>query len=185
MKLDKNSALIVVDMQNDFLPGGSLPVKDGDKIIPVINNCIRKFKEQGLNIFATRDWHPEDHISFKERGGPWPKHCVQNTKGAEFHKDLELDDAIIISKAMDRDKEAYSGFEGTDLKDRLKQMDIKKVFVTGVATDYCVKNTALDAIKHGFEVYLIRDGVKGIHDEEKAIEEMRSKGVKVIESKDI
>ncbi len=182
--IDKNSALIVVDMQNDFLHG-TLKVKDGDKIIPTINRCIRRFKKEGSSIFATRDWHPEDHISFKEQGGPWPRHCVKDTEGAEFHKDLELDDAIIISKATDKDKEAYSGFEGTDLKDRLDAKHIRRVFITGVATDYCVKNTALDALKHGFDVYLIKDGVKGIHEEEKAIEEMKSKGVKVIESSDI
>lgn len=185
MKIDKGSALIVVDMQNDFLPGGALAVRDGDKIIPVINRCIKKFKENNLKIFATRDWHPEDHISFKGRGGLWPKHCVQNTEGAEFHKDLDLKTAIVISKAMNRDKEAYSGFEGTDLKDRLETNNIKKVFITGVATDYCVKNTALDALRHSFDVYLIKDAVKGIHEEDKAIEEMKSKGVKVIESKDI
>ncbi len=171
-------------MQNDFLQG-VLAVKDGEKIIPVINQCIRKFKEEGSSIFATRDWHPDDHISFKERGGLWPKHCVMNTKGAAFHKDLELDDAIIISKATDKEKEAYSGFEGTDLKDRLDAKKIRRVFITGVATDYCVKNTALDALKHGFDVYLIKDAIKGIHEEEKAIKEMKSKGIKVIESKDI
>ncbi len=182
--IDKNSALIVVDMQNDFLHG-ALAVKDGETIISVINKCIRKFQGEGLSIFATRDWHPDDHISFKEQGGPWPKHCVRNTRGAEFHKDLELDNAIIISKATDKDKEAYSGFEGTDLKDRLDAKKIRRVFITGVATDYCVKNTALDALKHGFDVYLIKDAIKGIHEEEKAIKEMKSRGIKVIESKDI
>ncbi len=184
MEIDRNAALLIVDMQNDFMPGGVLEVRDSDKIIPIINRCIKKFNLKGAKVFATRDWHPEGHISFKERGGPWPKHCVQNTKGAELHKDLERVDEI-ISKAMDRDKEAYSGFEGTDLADRLKANNIKDVFISGVATDYCVKNTAIDAIKHGFNVYLIRDAVKGIGDEERAIKEMQSNGVKVITSSEI
>ncbi len=184
MRLDKHSALIVVDMQNDFI-NGALAIKDADKIIEPINKCIRAFKENGLKIFATRDWHPRDHISFKEEGGPWPAHCVQNTHGAEFHKDLELSNAIIISKGFNKDKEAYSGFEGTDLKAILDSMNIKRLFITGVATDYCVKNTALDALKHNFETYLIKDCIKGIDKEEEAIKEMQKYGVKIINSSDL
>lgn len=172
-------------MQNDFLDGGSLEIKGSTKIIPVINKCIKRFKENNLKIFATRDWHPEDHISFKENGGIWPRHCVKNTKGAEFHKDLELDVAIIISKATEKDKEAYSGFQGTELLDILKKERIRRLFVTGVATDYCVKNTVLDALKYGFEVYVIRDATKGIHDEEGAMKEMEKNGARIIKSDDL
>lgn len=181
----EDSALIIVDMQNDFMPGGTLEIEDADKIIPTINRCINKFKAKGLKVFATRDWHPEDHISFKERGGLWNRHCVKNTKGAEFHKDLALNDAIIISKGSESEKEAYSGFEGTDLADILRSSNVKKIFITGVATDYCVKNTALDALNHKFDVYLIIDGIKGIKNEEEAIREMKQKGIKLIESRNL
>ncbi|MFA4640024.1 nicotinamidase [Pyrococcus kukulkanii] len=175
-------ALIIVDMQRDFMPGGALPVPDGDKIIPKVNEYIKKFREKGALIVATRDWHPENHISFRERGGPWPKHCVQNTPGAEFVVDLP-EDAVIISKATDPDKEAYSGFEGTNLAEVLKEKDVKRVYICGVATEYCVRATALDAVKHGFEVYLLKDAVKGITPEggEKALKEMEEKGVKIVE----
>ncbi|WP_456367789.1 nicotinamidase [Thermococcus sp.] len=174
-------ALIVVDMQRDFMPGGALPVPEGDKIIPKCNEYIKEFKERGALIVATRDWHPENHISFRERGGPWPKHCVQNTPGAEFVVNLP-EDAVIISKATEPDKEAYSGFEGTNLAEILKKNGVKRVYICGVATEYCVRATALDALKNGFEVYLLRDAVKGIRkeDEEKALEEMKRAGVIIL-----
>ncbi|RLF89257.1 nicotinamidase [Thermococci archaeon] len=176
-------ALIVVDMQRDFMPGGALPVPEGDKIIPKVNEYIKRFREKGALIVATRDWHPEDHISFKERGGPWPKHCVQNTPGAEFVVDLP-EDAVIISKATDPEKEAYSGFEGTNLAEILREKGVKKVYICGVATEYCVRATALDALKHGFEVYLLKDAVKGItpEGEKEALKEMEKEGIKILES---
>ncbi|NJE09577.1 nicotinamidase [Thermococcus sp. MAR1] len=174
-------ALIVVDMQRDFMPGGALPVPEGDKIIPRCNEYIREFRKRGALIVATRDWHPENHVSFREHGGIWPKHCVQNTPGAEFVVELPAD-AVIISKATEPDKEAYSGFEGTDLAEILKRNGVRKVYICGVATEYCVRATALDALKHGFEVYLLRDAVKGIkpQDEERALKELENAGVKVL-----
>ena len=174
-------ALIVVDMQRDFMPGGALPVPDGDKIIPRCNEYIREFRKRGALIVATRDWHPQNHVSFKEQGGPWPAHCVQNTPGAEFVVDLPAD-AVIISKATEPDKEAYSGFEGTDLAEILRRNGVGRVYVCGVATEYCVKATALDAVKHGFETYLLSDAVKGItpEDEERALKEMRKAGVRIL-----
>ncbi|AEH24150.1 nicotinamidase [Pyrococcus yayanosii] len=176
-------ALIVVDMQRDFMPGGALPVPDGDRIIPRVNEYIRRFREKGALIVATRDWHPDNHISFRELGGPWPRHCVQNTPGAEFVVELPAD-AVIISKATEPDKEAYSGFEGTNLAGILKEKGVRRVYICGVATEYCVKATALDAVKHGFEVYLLKDAVKGIKpgDEEMAIREMEEAGVKILPS---
>lgn len=179
-------ALIVVDMQRDFMPGGALPVPEGDEIIPTVNECIRKFHERGALIVATRDWHPENHISFRERGGPWPKHCVQNTPGAEFVVELPPD-AVIISKATDPDKEAYSGFEGTELDKILRERGVKRVYVCGVATEYCVKATAMDAIRLGYETYILQDAVKGIRpeDEEKALEELQKAGAKLVECSDL
>lgn len=179
--LDDGSALIIVDMQNDFMPGGSLPVPDADKIIPVINKYIEIFMAKGLPIFASRDWHPPNHISFKQRGGVWPVHCVRNTLGAKFHPDLKLPrSATVVSKATDPNREAYSAFDRTELADRLREKNIKRVFIAGVATDYCVKNTALDALENGFEVILLEDATKGLANSLSAIEEMKAKGVKMM-----
>ncbi len=164
--IEKTDALIIVDVQNDFCPGGALPVPEGDQVIPVLNDYIKIFKKARVEIFATRDWHPANHISFKAQGGPWPPHCVQNTEGAMFHPDLKLpSEAKIISKAMDPSKESYSGFDDTELADKLKQQGAKRVFVGGLATDYCVKNTVLDARKLGFEVVLLLDAIRGINAE--------------------
>ncbi|MCD6155236.1 MAG: nicotinamidase [Candidatus Verstraetearchaeota archaeon] len=185
IKVGRKDALIIVDVQKDFCPGGTLPVPEGDKIIPNLNKYVEIFRKNGGKIYATRDWHPENHISFKEHGGLWPKHCVQGTEGAEFHPNLKLpEDAVIISKGTDPLREAYSGFEGTDLKKKLKQEGIVRVFVGGLATEYCVKNTVLDAIKFGFETVLLMDAIKGIDlkpsDSIKAIDEMVKKGVKTV-----
>ncbi|RLG88344.1 MAG: bifunctional nicotinamidase/pyrazinamidase [Thermoprotei archaeon] len=181
VKLSKYDALIIIDMQNDFMPGGALPVPKADEIIPTLNKYIALFKSKNLKVIATRDWHPPNHISFKTRGGPWPPHCIQGTKGAEFHPDLKLPkDVIVISKATEPDKEAYSGFEGTDLDKVLKEYGIKRLFVGGVATDYCVKATVLDGLRLGYTVFLLLDGIKGVdvnpRDVEKAIDEMLSEG---------
>jgi len=180
IKLDRSCALVIVDVQNDFMPTGTLPVPDADKIVPVLNKYIDMFVSNKLQIFATRDWHPPNHISFKQRGGIWPMHCVKDTMGAEFHNDLKIPrSTTIISKGTEADKEAYSGFEGTDLAKKLEQNSIKRVLIGGVATDYCVKNTALDAIKFGLDVVLLEDAVKGIKNGNDAIKEMGSKGVKM------
>ncbi|MEM3606639.1 MAG: isochorismatase family protein, partial [Candidatus Bathyarchaeia archaeon] len=137
VKVDKESALIIVDVQNDFLPGGALPVPNGDKVIPILNKYIELFNKVGAAIFATRDWHPPNHISFKTQGGIWPPHCIQNSKGAEFASNLKLPKNVnIISKAVNPNMEAYSGFEGTDLALKLKELGVKKVFIGGLATDY-------------------------------------------------
>ena len=183
VKIGKGDALIVVDVQRDFCPGGSLPVPKGDEVVPVLNEYIERFRKVGAPIYATRDWHPPDHKSFREYGGDWPPHCIRGTRGAEFHPDLKLpDDTIVISKATERDKEAYSGFEGTNLKENLKSRGVKRVFVGGLATDYCVKSTVLDALRYGFETFLLLDAIQGVDvqpgDSERAVEEMTRKGVK-------
>ncbi len=182
--LTKNSALIVVDMQNDFI-NGALAVPNADTIIPIVNEYIKLFEKNNLMIVFTRDWHPENHCSFKENGGIWPKHCVQNTYGAEFHKDLYMPtNKYIISKAFLPDLEAYSAFEKTELDDLLKKNNIDTVFVCGLATDYCVKQTVLSALKLGYKTYLLVDAIKGVDlnnfDSEKAINEMIANKAKVV-----
>lgn len=181
----KTDALIIVDVQNDFCPGGALAVPESDKIVPVINQLIPKFDK----IYTTQDWHPADHLSFKEQGGIWPPHCVANTKGADFHPDLKAENAIHILKGADKNKEAYSGFQGTDLSGKLKEDGIRRIFITGLATDYCVKATALDGLKQGFEVVIISDGIKGVDvnpgDSEKALGELKDAGVVIAKSGEI
>ena len=174
-------ALIIVDVQKDFCSGGALPVPEGEKVVPVLNRYIEKFSKAGALIVATRDWHPPNHVSFKSHGGAWPPHCIQGTPGAEFHPDLNLPAKVkIISKASSPDKEAYSGFDGTDLEEKLRNAGVRRVFVGGLATDYCVKSTVLDALKLGFKTILLLDAIKGVDvnpgDSEKAINEMFRKG---------
>jgi len=182
--INKNrDALIIVDVQRDFCSGGALPVPEGERIIPVLNKYIEKFSKAGGLIVATRDWHPPNHISFKNYGGTWPPHCIQGTPGADFHPDLKLPkESKIVSKASQADKEAYSGFDGTDLERELRDAGIRRVFVGGLATDYCVKSTVLDALNLSFETVLLLDAIKGVDvnpgDSERAIKEMLESGAK-------
>ncbi|HVC26998.1 MAG TPA: nicotinamidase [Nitrososphaerales archaeon] len=174
-------ALIVVDVQRDFCPGGALQVADGDKIIPAVNELVRAFERAGLPIFFTRDWHPMNHVSFRANGGPWPQHCVRNTPGAGFHPSLAVPAlAEVIDKGTLQGEDAYSGFQGTDLAQRLLGLHVKQIYVAGLATDYCVKNTVLDGAAQGFETYVITDCVKGVNlkrtDSATALRTMLSRG---------
>jgi nicotinamidase/pyrazinamidase len=183
------AALILVDVQNDFCPGGALAVKDGNQIVPVLNRYIDQFRKAGLPIFATRDWHPEKTTHFKSGGGPWPPHCIQGSKGAQFHPDLKLPaDVLIVSAGMGADEDGYSGFLGIDdrgvkLVDLLRQRGIERIFVGGLATDYCVKHTVLDGLKEGFKVVLLTDSIRGVNlkpgDSEQAIAEMVQAGAEI------
>ena len=162
---------------------------DGDKVVPVLNKYIGKFRNSAAPILFTRDWHPPDHSSFKAEGGSWPPHCVQDSDGARFHPDLTIPKgAEIVSKA-DKKDEAYSFFQGTDLAERLKQRGIRTLFVGGLATDYCVRETVLDGLKHGFQVYHLDDASNGVNvnpdDSERALKEMVSKGAKRITLADV
>ncbi|WP_456435839.1 nicotinamidase [Thermovibrio ammonificans] len=162
-RLGSRDALIVVDVQNDFMPWGALPVNGADSIIPVVNRYLKLFSEVGLPVLATRDWHPENHVSFKENGGIWPRHCVQWSEGAAFAKGLELPpETFIINKGDRPELEAYSGFQGTLLEQLLRERGVRRVFVCGVATDYCVKNTVLGALNLGYSCVLLADAVKGV-----------------------
>ncbi len=204
----KNGALIIVDVQNDFIPGGSLAVKEGDQVVPVINSLQHKFE----TVVATQDFHPANHGSFAANHPGktpgefidlngltqilWPVHCVQGSRGAEFHKDLEIKNQItIFQKGMNPEVDSYSGFYDnarrgdTGLGDFLKEKGIRTVFVAGLALDYCVKFTALDAISLGFETYLIVDSTRAVNlqpiDGDLAIQQMESVGVKIIYSNEL
>jgi nicotinamidase/pyrazinamidase len=180
-------ALLVVDVQNDFCPGGSLAVEDGDGVVPILNEYIRKFSEQDLPIYATRDWHPEKTNHFAEHGGPWPTHCVMGTRGAMFHPDLKLPEtAVVMSKGTQPDEDAYSAFHAHDAEGRtllasLNENGIKCVYVGGLTTEYCVKETVRDALHKEFQVVLLEDAVRGVEghpgDSSRAIEEMVHSGV--------
>ncbi len=181
IELRDSDALLLVDVQKDFLPGGALAVPNADKILHFLNAYIKIFSNKGLKIYMTRDWHPEDHCSFKDYGGLWPKHCIQESEGAKFAEELKLPpDVVIISKATDKNKDAYSGFDDTELDNILKKDNIKRLFIGGLATDYCVKATVLDALSLGYKVFLLLDGIKAVNvnpqDEEKALLEMKEKG---------
>ncbi len=181
MLLDRGDALIVVDVQRDFLPGGSLAVPDGDQVVPVLNACLERFAELGLPVFATRDWHPPDHCSFVDQGGTWPPHCVRETPGAAFADDLQLaDDVTIVSKATSPGADAYSGFEGTDLAERLAAAGARRTFIGGLATDYCVLATVRDALAAGFDVVVLEDAVRAVDvepgDGDRALATMRELG---------
>jgi len=178
-RLQPGDALIVVDVQVDFCPGGALPVREGSQVVPVLNRWVEAAREAGVCIIASRDWHPPGHISFHERGGRWPSHCVQGTIGAAFHPGLRLASGVaLVSKGTDPDRDVYSAFERTGLANHLRQRGVRRLWVGGLALDVCVRATVLDALKGGFEVHLIKDATRpvdvrgGWH----AINEMREAG---------
>lgn len=183
----QGQALLIVDVQNDFCPGGALAVAEGDRVVPVLNQYIALFSRDHLPVFASRDWHPARTSHFKDFGGAWPVHCVQNTRGAAFHSKLKLPpQAVIISKGMDPDKDSYSAFQAFDQKGRpflsvLKELKVEELLIGGLATDYCVKASVLDALAH-VKVDLLMDAIRGVNlnpeDSTKAVEEMIAKGAR-------
>lgn len=186
--LQPGDVLLVVDVQRDFLPGGALGVADGDRVIGPVNRAIERFA--GRPVFLTRDWHPPGHCSFQEQGGPWPPHCVAGSRGAEFSEELKAPPgAQIVSKATRIDRDAYSAFAGTDLEQRLHAVNAKRLFIAGLATDYCVVNTVVDAVAAGFEPVVLRDGIAAVDvqpgDGERAIEHMRELGARFVSSADL
>lgn len=190
IKLQATDALVVADVQVDFLPGGALGVPDGDEVIPVLNRCLARFREQGLPIYVTRDWHPPNHCSFHEQGGPWPVHCVAGSPGAAFGPGFEVPpDATVISKATRVDREAYSAFEGTHLTERLQALGTRRLVVGGLATDYCVLNTVRDAVRQGYEVLVLRDGIRAVNvhpdDGARAEAEMQALGARLVNLADL
>jgi nicotinamidase/pyrazinamidase len=174
-----SEALLIIDFQNDFCPGGALPVEDGDAIAPRVNELLDSGRFD--LVVATRDWHPANHASFAGQGGPWPPHCVQGTPGAELHPSLDrsrIDHVVDVGAGVD--DEGYSGFEKSDLAEILRRNEIDAVTVVGLATDYCVRATALDALREGFATTVDREGVRGIDvepgDSERALAEVEAAG---------
>jgi len=186
---DAHSALIIVDVQNDFCPGGSLAVTDGDRVVPVLNQLVQEFSAAGRLIVAGRDWHPRKTTHFKEFGGIWPVHCVQGTLGAEYHPDLVLTpDTVHVVKGTGATEDAYSEFEGHDQTGRplaqlLEDRGVRTLLVGGLATDYCVKHTVLDGLKAGFQVVLLTDASRGVNvqpgDTDRAVAEMAAAGANI------
>lgn len=161
--LQPHDVLLVVDVQRDFLPGGALAVPDGDAVVPILNRYIALARQKRVAVFASRDWHPPNHCSFRSRGGPWPPHCVAGTNGAQFAPGLELPpDAVVIDKATTEAQDAYSAFSGTTLAQQFRARGVKRVLVAGLATDYCVLNTVRDALKEGFDVVLFTDAIRAV-----------------------
>ena len=185
MSNDNKKALIVVDVQNDFCPGGSLAVANGDQVVAPLNQLIEEFLDRGEPVYKTRDWHPAQTKHFQIYGGIWPVHCVQGTRGAEFNPDLNTDPRVtIISKGFDEKADGYSGFDGTNLAELLREEGVSEVWVGGLATDYCVKHTVLDALKEGFEVKALADAMRAVNinqdDGAKAIDEMHDAGAEIV-----
>lgn len=188
---DPRAALLLVDVQVDFCPGGALAVAEGDAVVPVLNRWTRAFLAAGRPVFASRDWHPAASAHFASGGGPWPPHCVQGTAGAAFHPDLELPPGVVVlSKGADpAESGGYSAFEATDeqgraLGERLRAAGVDTLYVGGLATDYCVRASVLDARAQGLKVKVIGEGIRGVNlrpdDSEQALAEMRAAGAAVI-----
>lgn len=186
--MKSGKALLIVDLQNDFCPGGALPVPKADEIVSVFNRYIELFSKKKLPIFASRDWHPEETEHFERFGGTWPEHCIQNTGGAMFHPKLKLpEDTTILSKGMYPDKNSCSAFQAIDVNgigflDLLRVFGVEELSVGGLATDYCVKRSVLDALQFGFKVNLLMDAIKRVNldpkDSEEALQEMTGAGAK-------
>jgi nicotinamidase/pyrazinamidase len=179
-------ALLIIDFQNDFTAGGALAVPGGDEIAEPVGRLASRFDF----VAATRDWHPRDHASFESQGGPWPVHCVAGTPGAELHHtmaDVKVDEIVDVGR--ERDEEGYSGFEKSDLARILRDAEVDEVYICGLATDYCVRASAIDARREGFEVTVVEDAVRAVDvepgDGERAIEEMRQAGAKIVSSAEL
>lgn len=191
----RRDALVVVDVQRDFCPGGALGVAGGDEVVPVVNRLMARFRERGAPVFLTRDWHPPRTRHFREQGGAWPPHCVQGTAGAAFHPALLIfPGAVVVSKGMDPAEDAYSGLQavdaaGTPLPALLEARGARRLYLGGLATDYCVRATALDALGRGLEVVVVEDAVRAVDlspgDGERALEEMRRAGARVAPSAEV
>jgi nicotinamidase/pyrazinamidase len=183
IELGSGDALLLVDVQRDFCPGGALPIPQGDRVVPVLNRWLRAARAGGVPVIASRDWHPPGHPSFREQGGPWPPHCLQDSEGARFHADLELPpDAFLVSKGTRYDRDQLSAFDETGLAALLGRLGIRRLFVGGLALDVCVLATALDAVRAGFAVRLAAGGALPVTEPggRAAREQLRAAGVEEV-----
>lgn len=181
-QLREGDALVVVDVQPDFCPGGALAVPEGDRVVPILNAWIAAARKQGVPIYASRDWHPPGHVSFQEQGGEWPPHCVQDTPGAQYHPDLALpEDVLKISKGVRLDHDQYSVFDQTGAAEHMRKRNVRRLFVGGLAQDVCVRASVLDACREGFEVHLLADATRPVDAEKgrRAMDEMRDAGARI------
>jgi nicotinamidase/pyrazinamidase len=179
--MGSGDGLLIVDVQNDFCPGGALAVPQGDAVVPVLNRWIEAARKAEVPVYASRDWHPPDHVSFSERGGPWPPHCIQDTAGAAFHPDLQLpEETVVISKGQEPDRDQYSAFDDTGLAQRLRDDGVQRIWVGGLAQDVCVRATVIDGARAGFHVHLIRPATRPVEaqagDGDRALEDMQDAG---------
>lgn len=185
MRLQPDDALIVVDLQRDFCPGGALPVADGDKVVPLVNELIEEAVATGACVVASRDWHPLEHASFHDSGGLWPPHCVQGSEGAKFHADLRLpQDTMIVSKGEAPERDQYSAFDSTGLTDHLRRLGVHRVLIVGLAQEVCVRATAFDAVAAGFETHVRLSATRPLTSRggRDAVEDLRNVGVVIEES---
>ena len=184
--LQKGDGLLLVDVQNDFCPGGALPIEQGDQIVPILNRWIEAAQERGLPVYASRDWHPLQHMSFQGQGGKWPPHCIQDTDGAKFHPDLNLpDNAVKITKGVRFDQDQNSAFDQTGLAEQLRHNGVARLWFGGLAQDVCVLASVLDARKLGFEVNVILEATRPVTPEggEDAIRKMKEAGAKIVKDR--
>lgn len=186
----RGDALLLVDVQYDFLPGGAMGIPGSDAILPVLNRCIDLFVGRDLPVLATRDWHPPNHSSFQEQGGPWPVHCVANSEGAAISSELNIPPSTtIVDKGQAVEAPGYSGFENTGLVQILRSKGVHRLFVGGLALDYCVHATSMDALKEDFAVCLIRDATRPVEaepgDGERAERELADRGAVIVDSQQI
>jgi len=188
--IDLETCLVLVDLQNDFSAGGVLPVKEAETAIEILNQYIPYFQGIGAPIFAVRDWHPKNHVSFKERGGPWPPHCLQGTKGADLNPNLKLPyGATVIAKGFLVEQDSDSAFQGTDLEIRLRQKMIKRVLLGGLGIGDCLKKTAVYSLKAGFETFILTDGIRCLEvkrgDSQKSVQEIVKTGAQKLTLKNL
>jgi nicotinamidase/pyrazinamidase len=177
--IEPGDAILVIDVQNDFCPGGALPVGEGDQVVSVLNRWLRAARQRGIPVYASRDWHPRGHMSFLEQGGDWPAHCLQDTRGAAFHAELELpEDVVLIAKGVRFDHDQYSAFNETGLAERLRRDGVRRLWVGGLALDVCVRASILDALRAGLEVRLLVDATRPVQADagQRALDEMKGEG---------
>lgn len=190
MNIGANDALIVVDVQNDFCPGGTAAVEDGDAVARKMSDLALNFSARDARVFATQDWHPTTHKSFAENGGIWPAHCVRGTEGAGFHRELKLPvGSSIVRKGEDAQSDAYSGFDGTSLDSHLQRLDVKRIFVGGLSTEYAVQHTIYDALQKGYSAFVITDAISAVNanpdDDQRALDSMLSSGAKPVTTSEL